>query len=128
MTPEQIFLLRKADNTLRAAKLLVTNSFPDSAASRAYYTMFYVVEAFLLGEGLTFSSHAAVISAFGREFVRTGRVSVEFHRYLIEAQNKRIQADYNIDSSITESQATELISRAEEFLQLAQSMLGLPPT
>ena len=42
--------------------------------------MFYVAEAFLLNEGLTFSSHAAVISAFGRDFARTGRALLEFHR------------------------------------------------
>ena len=89
---------------------------------------FILPKPFCASEGLTFSSHAAVISAFGRELTRTVRVPVEFHRYLIDAQDKRNQADYNIDSSITESQATELISRAEEFLQLAQSMLGLPPT
>ncbi|MEG3881707.1 HEPN domain-containing protein [Microcoleus sp. herbarium7] len=67
MIPEQIALLTKAGESLRAAKLLAANTLPDFAASRAYYTMFYVAEAFLLGEGLTFSSHAAVISAFGRD-------------------------------------------------------------
>lgn len=67
MTPEQASLLRKAHDSLRAAKLLAANSLPDFAASRAYYTMFYITEAFLLGEGLAFSSHSAVISAFGRD-------------------------------------------------------------
>ncbi len=129
MTPEQVSLVRKAHDSLRAAKLLVANSLPDVAVSRAYYTMFYVVEAFLLGEGLAFSSHSAVISAFGREFARTGRVPPEFHRYIIDAQDKRNQADYNIDSGITEAQANEQISRAEQFLELAESMMGyLPPS
>jgi uncharacterized protein (UPF0332 family) len=91
--------------------------------------MFYVVEAFLLGEGLAFSSHSAVISAFGLEFARTGRVPAEFHRYIIDAQDKRNQADYNIDSGITEAQANEQISRAEQFLELAESLMGyLPPS
>ncbi len=61
MKPEQIALLRKAAESLRAAELLATNELFDFAASRAYYTMFYVAEAFLLNKGLTFSSHAAVI-------------------------------------------------------------------
>lgn len=91
MKPEQIALLRKAAESRRAPELLATNELFDFAASRAYYTMFYVAEAFLLNEGLTFSSHAAVISAFGRDFARTGRVPVEFHRYLIDAQDLRNQ-------------------------------------
>jgi len=64
-----------------------SNGFPDYAASRAYYAMFYIAEAFLDGEGMSFSSHAAVIGAFGREFARTGRVPAEFHRFLIDAQD-----------------------------------------
>ena len=86
--------------------------------------MFYVAEAFLLNEGLTFSSHAAVISAFGRDFARTGRVPVEFHRYLIDAQDLRNQGDYDIDSAITEAEANQLIAQAEQFLELAERLLG----
>ena len=124
MKPEQISLLRKAGESLRAAQLLATNELLDFAASRAYYTMFYVAEAFLLNEGLTFSSHAAVISAFGRDFARTGRVPVEFHRYLIDAQDLRNQGDYDIDSAITEAEANELIAHAQQFLELAERLLG----
>ncbi|MBD0340268.1 MAG: HEPN domain-containing protein [Microcoleus sp. Co-bin12] len=123
MKPEQIALLRKAAESLRAAELLATNELFDFAASRAYYTMFYVAEAFLLNEGLTFSSHAAVISAFGRDFARTGRVPVEFHRYLIDAQDLRNQGDYDIDSAITEAEANQLIA-PEQFLELAERLLG----
>ena len=124
MKPEQTALLRKAGESLRAAQLLATNELLDFAASRAYYTMFYVAEAFLLNKGLTFSSHAAVISAFGRDFARTGRVPVEFHRYLIDAQDLRNQGDYDIDSAITESEANELIGHAQQFLELAERLLG----
>jgi len=34
--------------------------------------MFYTVEALLLSQNLTFSKHSAVISAFGKNFVKTG--------------------------------------------------------
>lgn len=77
MTPEQIGLIIKARESLRSAKLLASNSLSDFAASRAYYTMFYVAEAFLIAECLAFSSHGAVISAFGREFAKTGRVPAQ---------------------------------------------------
>lgn len=42
--------------------------------SRAYYAMFYLAQAFRLEKQLEFSSHAGVISAFGREFGKTGRI------------------------------------------------------
>ncbi len=40
---------QKAQDSLRAAKLLEENELIDFAASRAYYAMFYVAEAFLIG-------------------------------------------------------------------------------
>jgi uncharacterized protein (UPF0332 family) len=45
--------------------------------------MFYIAEAFLEGEGMSFSRHSAVISAFGREFALQGKVPVQFHQFLI---------------------------------------------
>lgn len=74
MTPQQQALIQKAVRSVQAAEVLNETGFPEFAASRAYYTMFYVAEAFLEGEGLVFSSHSAVIAAFGQQFARTGRV------------------------------------------------------
>jgi uncharacterized protein (UPF0332 family) len=53
MTREQAVLMKKAYDSLRGAKLLARDGLHDFAASRAYYTMFYVAEALLLGEGLS---------------------------------------------------------------------------
>ncbi|MGV0026320.1 HEPN domain-containing protein [Phormidesmis priestleyi] len=123
MTSEQQALLQKAVRSLEAAKVLNRESLPEFAVTRAYYTMFYVVEAFLEGDDLSFSKHSAVISAFGQHFANTGRVPVEFHRYLITAEQIRRQGDYDINPGLTEIQATEQIFRAEQFLQLAAQLL-----
>jgi len=118
MTPEQEALLSKARDSVRAARLLADAGLYDFAVSRAYYAMFYVAEAFLLGEGLSFSRHAGVIAAFGERFAKTGIVPVEFHRYLIEGQDKRNVGDYQIGPGLTDGQAAEQIARAEQFLNL----------
>lgn len=128
MTPEQLELLLKARQSLSAARVLLDNNFPDYAASRAYYTMFYIAEAFLEGEGMSFSSHAAVISAFGREFARTERLPTEFHRFLIEAQDRRNAGDYGQLNAVSVEQATQQIIRAEQFLELAEDRIGMLPS
>jgi uncharacterized protein (UPF0332 family) len=113
MTHEQGLLLQKAEDSLRAAKLLADNALYDFAASRAYYTMFYLAQAFLLGEGLSFSSHACVISAFGQQFARTGRLPQEYHRHLIDASQIRNQGDYSIEATLTATEASDQILQAE---------------
>lgn len=124
MIPEQFDLLLKASQSVSAAKVLLENNYPDYAASRAYYGMFYIAQAFLIGEDMSFSSHAGVISAFGRDFARTGKVPIEFHRFLIDAQDLRNTGDYGQLNAISREEANEQIINAEKFIQLAENVLG----
>ena len=78
-------LLDKTRESIAAAHLLHEAGFYGPAVSRAYYAMFYCAEALLLQHRKSFSSHGAVIGAFGKEFAATKRVEPKFHRYLIDA-------------------------------------------
>jgi len=123
-------LLRKAHESIGAARLLTEGGFPAAATSRAYYAMFYAAEALLQNLGKRFASHGAVISAYGREFAATKLMDSKFHRYLLNAYQRRQQADYDALAEIASEEATEQICRAEEFLNVVESRLGgqsLPP-
>ena len=121
MNEEQKLLLQKALESLQAAQLLTDENLYGFAASRAYYTMFYIAQAFLLGEELAFSSHAGVIGAFGKEFARTSRLPAKFHRYLIDAAQLRAEGDYSTARKVTAQEASEVIQQATEFIHLAES-------
>jgi uncharacterized protein (UPF0332 family) len=123
MTAEQTSLLKKAEISLQAAKMLAGQGYYEIAVSRSYYAMFYVAQAFLLVDGLTFSKHSGVIAAFGQHFARTGRVPVEFHRHLIEASEQRNTGDYDLEPNLTLADAEKQISRAEQFITQARSSL-----
>jgi uncharacterized protein (UPF0332 family) len=127
MTEEQEALLRNAWASLDAARLLADRRLCGFAASRAYYAMFYVARAFILNEGLRFHKHSAVIAAFGRHFAKTGRVPVEFHRHLIDAQEARITGDYEFGKEVTPEKCARHIGHAQQFLELAAQLLGPIP-
>jgi uncharacterized protein (UPF0332 family) len=101
MTGDQLDLLKKARNSLAAARLLLDGGFPQFAVSRAYYTMFYVAEALLEGEEMAFSKHSAAIAACGQHFAHTGKVPLTFHKVLVEAEKLRHQADYSLPDDMT---------------------------
>ncbi|MDQ7827175.1 MAG: HEPN domain-containing protein [Candidatus Eremiobacteraeota bacterium] len=123
MTEDQAELLRKAEESLAAARLLLKEGYADYAASRAYYTMFYVAEALLEGEKLSFSKHSAVIAAFGQHFTRTGKISGSLHRYIIEALELRNAGDYGGLHSVTMEKPQEAIDHGQEFLEAAEKLL-----
>ncbi|HUT55522.1 MAG TPA: HEPN domain-containing protein [bacterium] len=124
MSPDEKELLYKAGESLKAARMMLEGGFPGFAASRAYYTMFYVAQAFLEREEMAFSKHSAVISFFGKTFSGTGRVPSEFHRYLLEAQAARLDGDYTAPEKVSREQAALHIEHAQKFLDLGEKMLG----
>ncbi len=123
MRPETQNLLHKAQENREAAALLLQNGYADIAASRLYYAMFYTAEALLLERGQVFSSHAAVIAAFGREFAKTGTLDPRFHRHLIDTQDLRQTGDYDTAATVTQAQAEQALRWADDFLAAAQALL-----
>ncbi len=127
MMPEQAALLVQARDSLAAARILDAQRYHGFAASRAYYTMFYVAEALLLVNGLAFSKHSGVHAAFGEHFVKTGVVPREFQRYLIRGMEVRHAGDYGRGRDVTPAEAAEQIAHAEQFLALAERLIGPIP-
>jgi len=126
MSPEQSELVEKAKESLRAARLLHEQGFHGFSASRSYYAMFYLAEALLLGEGLSFSKHSAVHAAFGERFVKTGRVAPEFHRSLIRAMEVRQVGDYD-SIELDGEESAEQVAKAEDFLAMAEPLMRASP-
>jgi len=77
----------------------------------------------LLQLGLSYSKHSAVISAFGREYTKTGIMDSKFHRWLIDAQDFRNIGDYGIDTHISEADANAVCKWASEFIEQAEEFL-----
>ena len=117
-------MLKKAEESLLAAGILLKQGFTDFAASRAYYGMFYVAEALLFNLGYTYSSHSAVLAAFGKEFARTRLIDPSFHQYLILAQEYRQQGDYSFGPKVTPEQVLEILEWGKRFLEVARKHLG----
>lgn len=121
MNQEVENLIQKAQQSLEASKLLLEGGFSDFAVARAYYTMFYIAQAFLLAEkNISFSKHSAVISAFGRELAKTDLIPRKYHQFLKQAQDLRHLGDYGEINLINKEQAKIQIEKAKELLDFTQ--------
>lgn len=120
MIPEIEELLERARLSQKAAANLLRDGFANFAASRAYYSMFYIAQALLLSKDMSFSSHSAVIAAYGKEFAKTKLLSPEFHRLLLEAQDRRNIGDYGMIGGIEDDEAQEIMDWSKKFLKAAE--------
>ena len=123
MIEEQQQLLDKANQSLAASQHLLDGGYTDFAVARAYYTMFYLASAILISENLRFSKHSAVISAFGREFIKSGKILPIFHQYLKAAQDLRNLDDYGELNLISQAEAEAQIQNSMLFLEFSQNFL-----
>lgn len=50
-------------------------------------------------------------------------MDVKFHRWLLDAFDKRLVGDYGVDTDIERDSAVYVINQAREFLEAAQTYL-----
>jgi len=125
ITPEIQHYLNLADESHEVSKTLIDLSHIRFAAVQSYYTIFYLAQAILLSKGLTFSSHSAVVAAYGKAFAKTGLLDPKFHRYIIDAQKLRQTGHYGEEGEeVTEEQARESYQWAGDFMEAVKAYLG----
>ncbi|MCG2726052.1 MAG: HEPN domain-containing protein [Elusimicrobia bacterium] len=116
-------LIRKAEEDIKAVEMLLKQKFYRIAVSRSYYAMFYIVEAILLTKNLSYSSHRAVISFFGKEFIKTKIFNPKFGFILRDTFDLRQNGDYESLPDINSNKAKKILSDAKEFLKAAKKYL-----
>jgi uncharacterized protein (UPF0332 family) len=89
--------------------------------------MFYLAEALLLGHELSFSSHKAVVAAFGKYFVKTGKFKEDLHRSLIDPFEKRQFGDYESQVLTDQEAAEEILEKDIVFVDQATKTLKQGP-
>ena len=85
--------------------------------------MFYAAEALLSDKGLRSRKHSGVHALFGEHFARTGLVHPKFHRYILDAFDRRLHADYGFETMISREEVARMIEQAREFLAAAGQLL-----
>jgi uncharacterized protein (UPF0332 family) len=64
-----------------------------------------------------------VIAAFGKEFIKTGKLEPKLHQYLIGGQASRQTGDYETGIYMTQNEAERVLSWAKEFFAQTQEYL-----
>lgn len=124
MKPDSKSLIRKAGESLEAARLLHDQGHYDFAAGRSYYSMYYMAEAALLEKDSSYSSHRAIHSAFFHEFVETEIVERRHHQSFIRGFQLRQAGDYAGFASVSREQSDNLLIRTNEFLRAISVILN----
>lgn len=114
--------LGRADESMRAARVLVEASLLHDAESRLYYAIYHAAVALLLTEGIEPRSHAGTTSLLGLHFVKTGRLGPDAARLFARIQKYRLEADYGRDFVLTEAALREDLVSCQGFLDRVREL------
>ena len=95
----------------------------DTAANRAYYSIFHMISALLILRGTDFKKHSAVISLFQKEYIKTGIFPKEFSNIISASSTLRNNSDYT-DMFFTLREDTEKqIKNAKNFYDTVKAYI-----
>jgi uncharacterized protein (UPF0332 family) len=103
--------LKKADNSLKSAKVLLQNNLYENSVSMSYYTMYNSLTALLFKVGVKCENHSGSIILFKNLFGR-----IDLHKTIKFAKKERIDKQYYVDFILTKTSAIDLLKKAEDFL------------
>ena len=113
----------RAKETLNDAEQLFNSGSLFSAVNRIYYAMFYEVIALLLTKDLSSPKHSGVKSYFNREFVKTGKVSIESGRLFARIFEFRQKGDYEDFVTFEKEKVKEWLSGARHFINELEELI-----
>jgi uncharacterized protein (UPF0332 family) len=120
------YRLNRSQESLEEARLLADNRHLAGAINRIYYAMFYAVSALALSHGFSTSSHAQLRGYFNREFVRTGRVSIDLGRAFGTAFDSRSKGDYDDLVQFDAEQVSVMLVEAQQFVHTVSRLVVNP--
>ncbi len=118
------YRLERADESLRAARLLLENRLFIPAMNRIYYSMFYSVQALLVLDEKAFSKHGQVKGYFNKEYIKSGIFPKEFGKLFNAVFEYRQKFDY-VDLLLPEEELiSDYLVEAQRFIDQISSFLN----
>jgi len=115
--------LNRAQNNLDGAHRDFEAGDYNRAVSGSYYAMLYAARAALNEAGEAPKSHKGVQHQLRETYVQDGPLDAYYHSLLSQAEDDRLDADYELSPSFTADKAEQWIARIEDFVDTVEAML-----
>jgi uncharacterized protein (UPF0332 family) len=129
MSEEQVvklirYRIQQAQQALQEAEVLYHASLFLGSINRAYYAMFYAIQALIVLQNEVTSKHSGAIAFFDRELIKTGIFPKNLSRSLHLAFDRRQMNDYGEVSKFSQPDVEAALTEAKEFVEAVKEYLN----
>ena len=118
-----VYRLDRANETMLEANLLANEGFYNAAINRLYYACFYAVQALLLKNQITATTHAGVKSMLGLHFVSKGLLPKELGKTFSRLFEIRHSGDYDDFAYCDKEMTDEFTPKANAFINKIKELI-----
>lgn len=111
------YRIGQAGEALHEAVLLQEAGHFRGAINRAYYAMFYAVQALIIRSQEKISKHSGAIAFFDKNYIKTGIFGKDFSKWLHQVFDLRQDADYGTMYTPSAKDTADALAHATEFVQ-----------
>ena len=117
--------MEKAHRFLDQADEMCRQKFWDIASNRYYYACFHAVQALLIKNEFVAHTHSGMLTVFGLNFVKTGKVDSKYGAFLSRMEQLREKGDYNCIFSVDEEEILLIIEPSKELVAEVERLLSI---
>lgn len=117
------YWLKRADETLEEARIMLKTGHPRGCTNRLYYACFYAITSLLLSKNLSSSKHSGVMSLFNMHFIKSGIIPVEMGKFYSELFENRMESDYGSWDEFENESTEKDIEQAAEIIEKIVSIV-----
>ena len=115
--------IERAEKITEQFDTLRQQQYWDTLVNRMYYAAFHAVSALLIHNALQVHTHRGALSAFNKEFVRTGVFTIEEGHLFSKLEGLRERGDYNCFVDATEDEIVPLIEPLKALIAKIKGLL-----
>ncbi|GBU21416.1 hypothetical protein R80B4_01305 [Fibrobacteres bacterium R8-0-B4] len=118
------YRIYKAKTCLQGAEIEISNNLFENAANRSYYCIFNAMRAVLSLDQFDSKRHSGIISAFQKNYIKTGIFPVVFSNTIQNAFEVRNESDYNDFYIVSKEKVAAQVNNAKTFLAAVEKYVG----
>lgn len=111
------YRLDKAEENLKAAKVLLNVNHYSDSVNRSYYAIFHSLRALLAFDEFDSKKHSGIISFFNKYYVKENKFHKKYSIILNQAFTVRNKFDYDDFYIVSKQDAEDQIINAEIFIE-----------
>lgn len=117
------YRLKRAEEDLKGAEVLLDNNLYKQSINRSYYAIFHATRALLALDKFDYKKHSGVIAYFNKNYVANGKIEKEYSKILMRAHKLRNKGDYTDFFIASREDAKKLLIDAKTFFEKIEAYI-----